>query len=598
MNTHTIKSIPKSFGFELNSKWFFLGALVGVISGLGAVFFQWLLTGLDGFFLGKIVGYSHPIPIGEGGEVIPTFSVLKRWLLLLIPAIGGLLTGIIVYGLAPEAEGHGTDFVIESFHRMRGVIRSRVPIIKTIASALTIGTGGSAGREGPIAQIGAGFASWLSNVLKLSDRDRRILLLAGAGGGIGAIFRAPLGGALFAAEVLYRQAEFETESVIPSIISAIVAYAVYGFFYTWSPIFDTFAYQFNVKDLPLSALLGFLVVPFGFMYVTLFYKTRDFFKKLHIPNFIKPAIGGILVGVVLYFFPYVAGTSYGWVQVALYGQMAAQLMLGIAIVKMVVTSFTIGSGGSGGVFAPSIVIGAMIGGAFGKGLYSFFPDITTSPTSFVLIGMGSFFASVAKVPLSTLVMVAEMTGNYDLLVPLTLASAIAFLLSGKWSIYEKQVGTRIDSPAHKGEFIVDILEEIKIKDAIKLPKKLIFLSEDLSITDALRRAAQEKKTCFPVVDKEGNLKGVLYTEDLRTVLFSGEMEDLKPILVVGDIVRENIPVLTVSDDLHKALTYFTQTGLDELPVFSEDGGQCVGTLSRKDLMHAYDREIIKRKMEE
>ena len=252
-------------------KLFFYSVLVGVIAGLGAVAFTFLLDHSKLLFAGVFGAYVPPSPAGESLGLPNVMERPHWWIFLLVPTIGGLLSGLIVFCLAPEAEGHGTDALINSYHRFRGIIRKRIPFVKTIASVITIGSGGSAGREGPIAQVGAGFASFFATSLKLSDRERRIFILAGAGAGIGSIFKAPLGGALFATEVLYRETEFEYEAIIPSVVSSIVAYTVFASFFGWDPIFATPKFLFNhPAELLLYALFGIICAVTGGFYVKVF----------------------------------------------------------------------------------------------------------------------------------------------------------------------------------------------------------------------------------------------------------------------------------------------------------------------------------------
>lgn len=592
-----IKHLLDQVEFKHLGKWLFLGMVVGVVSGAGAVLFYWLLDLSTNFFLVKGAGYVLPHPAGEGpiGRITSELIIGRRWLLLLIPVIGGLISGLLIYTYAPEAEGHGTDAVISAFHWGRGIIRPIVPIIKTIASAITIGSGGSAGREGPIAQIGAGFASVLGKLMKFSVRDRRILILSGTAGGIGSIFRAPLGGALFATEVLYRHPDFESDAVIPSIISAIFAYIVFGFTYSFKPIFSTPDYTFKAFDLLWFGILGLLLVPLGYVYVRSFYRTRDFFKQLSfIPNHLKPMIGGIGVGILIYLFPPVAETSYGWMQLAFLGKISIGMLVLLGFAKIGATSLTIGSGGSGGVFAPSLAIGAFFGAAYGNLIQILFPNLAVNPSAFAVVGMGSFFASVGKVPLSALVMVLEMTGNYDLLVPMTLSMSLAYIFSGRWSIYENQVTSKVQSPVHQGELIMDIMEEIHVKDAIQFPTKVLSFYENTNILDALRKVATVPYHCFPVIGIDGKLHGFLYSEDLRSLLFSGELDTLAPAIIVGDILSTNVPTLSPEDDLKRALSLFISSGRDELPVIDENN-RCVGILTHKELMKAYDRELARRK---
>ena len=587
-----LQALLKDFSFRYVSRWFLLAFAVGILTGITAIIFNLMLIYFEKFFLINFTGLIQPLPHGEKGEIL-TVSAGNPWLRLLVPAFGGLLVGWLVYRLAPETAGHGTDAVIESFHRKRGIIRPIVPIVKMVTSAITLGTGGSGGREGPIAQTGGGIGSLLARFLKLSEKERRIIVLSGVGGGIGSIFRAPLGGALFSAEVLYRQADFEGEAVMPSIISAITAYAVFGFFASWRPIFATPPYHFNVEELFFFALVGILVVPFSYFYVKTFYKVKHFFDRLKILPYFKPMIGGLLTGVILLFVPQVAGTSYGWMQLAMLGELSIGLMFLIAIMKIFATAFTIGSGGSGGVFAPSLVIGGMIGGIVGNTLSYFFPNVVSDPSPYIMVGMGSFFAAAAKVPLATIVMVAEMTGNYDMLVPITLASSVAFLLSGSWSIYEHQVNSKTDSPAHRGDFVVDVLEDIKVKDVKTLPEEIPYVTEEMNLLTALQQISSSPYNVIPVINRENKLLGILNTEDLRSIIYEGGLHDIGQFTLVKDIERTRVPTLKPDDTLQKALNLFLQSDMDELPIINERR-ECLGILSKGELIKAYNQAILKK----
>ncbi len=587
-----LQALLKDFSFRHVSRWFFLAFAVGILTGIAAIIFNLMLIYFEKFFLINFTGLIQPLPHGEKGEIL-TVSAGNPILRVFMPAFGGLLVGWLVYKIAPETAGHGTDAVIESFHKKRGLMRPIVPVVKMITSTITLGTGGSGGREGPIAQTGGGIGSLLARFLKLSEKDRRILLLAGVGGGIGSIFRAPLGGALFSAEVLYRQADFEGEAVMPSIIAAITAYAVFGFFSSWRPIFLTPAYHFNVGELFFFAIVGMLVVPFSYLYVKVFYRIKHFFDNLKILPYFKPMIGGLLTGVILLFVPQVAGTSYGWMQLAMLGELSITLMAIIAITKIFATALTIGSGGSGGVFAPSLVIGGMIGGIVGNSLNHFFPTMVTDPSPYIMVGMGSFFAAAAKVPLATIVMVAEMTGNYDMLVPITLASTLAFLLSGSWSIYESQVDSRIDSPAHRGDFVVDVLEHIRVKDIKTLPEEIPYVTEEMNLITALQQVSNSPYNVIPVINKANKLVGILNTDDLRSIIYEGELEMIGQLTLVKDIERTHVPYLKPDDTLQKALSLFLQSDMDELPIINERR-ECLGILSKSELIRAYNQAILKK----
>ena len=557
------------------------------------IIFSYLLGNSTKFFSGYLAGYVPPAPAGEFIEGMPANSH-PYWWLFLIPALGGLIAGIIVYVWAPEAEGHGTDAVIDSFHRLRGKIRKRVPIIKTIASVITIGSGGSAGREGPIAQIGAGFGSFLASRLKLTDRDKRLMVIAGTAAGIGSIFRSPLGGALFAAEVLYRDPEFESEGIIPAIIASIVGYSVFATFSGFTTIFNTPQFHFEHPiELIFYALLGFLCAIIGVFYIKFFYWLRNVFRALPFPNHFKPALGGLLLGILALFIPYVWGGGYGWIQLAIYGKLGIGLMVTIAIAKIFATSFTISSGGSGGVFAPSLMIGAMIGGAFGQICHSFFPSIVSQPAAFVLVGMGGFFAGVAKVPIASLIMVCEMAGSYGLLAPLMLVSAISYLLIPRsLSIYESQVDNRIDSPAHRGDFIIDILEQLKVKDALTSKNKIIAIPEGTPLRHILNVVTETTHSYFPLLDKNGDFKGIIPMDSIRSVLLEEGVLDL---VIASDLAITNIETATLEEDLNSVMKKIAINNIGNIPVLKDGTRKVIGMLSGRELLVAYDKKILKEK---
>jgi CIC family chloride channel protein len=483
--------------------------------------------------------------------------------------------------------------MIESFHRKKGIVRKRVPVVKTIASAITIGSGGSAGKEGPIAQIGSGFASFLASLLKMDERDRRIMLLAGAAGGIGAIFKAPLGSALFATEVLYRRPEFEFEAIIPCILSSIVGYTVFTFYYGWGTIFNIPKFPFSPpSELFFYGVFGVFCAVIGFFYIHFFYGIRDrLFHRLSLPRSFKPAIGGLLCGGLGFFLPQVLGGGYEWIQSAIDGKLAMEVMLLLVFAKILSTSFTISSGGSGGVFAPSLFIGSMLGGFYGHLCAKLFPHWVTHPNAFVLVGMGGFFAGVAKVPIASLIMVAEMTGGYSLIVPLMIVSTISYLMLGEVSLYEKQVSTRMDSPAHVGDFAVDILGHISVRDALPPDRKMEMIPEGMRFEEIMKFIVNSNQSNFPVVDGAGELKGILSLTDLRRVMLEKEIHQF---LVAKDLATLDVLTVTPEDNLDAALKKMTQAEIRELPVVSkEDSRKVISMVSRKDIIRTYHDEIEK-----
>ena len=416
------------FGWAGHFRWPLLSVAVGLVSGCGAILFEELLRLAVHYFLHLPAGFLEPSRATEA-SLVAALAVHRHWLYLIIPALGGLAVGLIVMLLAPEAGGEGADAMIESFHHREGYIRRRVPLIKIVVSAITIGSGGSAGKEGPIAQIGAGFGSILAGFLKLKPKVRRILVLAGAAGGIGAIFHAPLGAALFAPEVLYRGSEFESEAIMPCIVSAIVASSVFDQYAGRTSLFFPGPVDFAPKELLPYLIFGGFIALAGYAFIRIFTSAhKKVFGPLNIPRFLKPALGGLLMGVIAFIAPPVLDGGYGWIQTAMQGNLLWATMLALAFLKIVATSITVGSGGSGGILGPSVFIGSMLGGAFGFLGHQLAPGWVMNPNAFVLVGIGGFFGGVAKVPVSAIIMACEMCGSYTLLVPLMLVAAVAYIL--------------------------------------------------------------------------------------------------------------------------------------------------------------------------
>ncbi len=582
----------KFFDIARVGKWSALFVVIGIISGIGSVVFYFLCQAGSHYFMDMMAGYRPPPPAGEPHLFHPTDTPFSRWVLLFLPALGGLISGWIVYQFAPEAEGHGTDAVIEAYHRKKGYIRGRIPIVKTLASAITMTTGGSGGKEGPIAQIGAGFGSFLATQLNLSERDRRIMLLAGMGAGIGSIFRAPLAGALFAAEVLYRDTELEPEAIIPGGIASVVAYCIFCLVFGWSSLFFTppqIKEFSNPLELGPYIVLAVVLACTGYCYVRVFYGINRFFKLLTIPKILKPAIGGLCTGIIGFFLPYTLAFGYGYAQQAILNELSLKVLLLLAFGKVLTTSFSIGSGGSGGVFGPSIVIGGAMGGVVGKIFHMIMPDIVPEPGAFVVVGMAGFFTAVSNTPVSTIIFVSEMTKSYQLLIPSLFVCALSYITARKWNIFKNQVQNRLSSPAHAGEFMVDILEQIKVGDLIDLIKKVDCIPQHMPFIEFKKFFTQTKQHYFPVVDENNRMVGIFSSTDFRKVLFAPEVEYL---IVMKDIAVTDVVVATLSENLNSVLQKFTIKNIDSLPVVDEkDHTLLLGMLSRRDVIGFYNRRL-------
>ena len=614
-----LKRLDKFFheiDLRSSGKWFLLSSLVGIVAGVGAIAFEMMGQGVFHFTLSRFAGYAPVEAAGEQSFFHAEPGAFAPWMIVLTMTLGGLVSGWLVYTFAPEAEGHGTDAAIDAFHNGRGIIRARVPLIKTLASAITIGTGGSGGREGPIAQIGAGFGSYLGTRLKLSTHDRRILLAAGMGAGVGAIFRAPLAGALFAGEILYREAEMESDVIVPSAISSIIAYSVYSLaqpaHLKFTPLFGESLHYSLSSPLELFpySLLAVALVLVGIVYIKVFDGTHWLFKKIPVVPHIKPAIGAGLAGIagLSLFFSMgndqrllaVFSTGYGTLQEALNSATSAdgltvKLLLAVAFMKIATTALTIGSGGSGGVFGPSMVIGGCVGAAAGRILHELMPGLVSSETipAYAIVGMAGFFAGCAHAPFSTIIMVSEMTGDYKLLLPTMWVSMLCFLLSRRWTLYNKQVPTRLESPAHRGDFLVDILQGIKVQSVYRHGREIKFIPESMSLDEIVHTLAKVQQHYFPVVDEQGEMVGIFSADDVRSYLYD---ETIWQLAVARDIMVTNILSVTPDDDLNTAMQRFTMLNLDELPVLDPaNPGKLLGMLRRKETIGAYNRQMVEHK---
>jgi chloride channel protein, CIC family len=613
-NIHPLRWFPEFLElsrrrFRSQGQLLATSVLVGVVAGLGAVLFSSLCSIVVHYTLGGIVGYHADGPANEAklGWLPETVTAFRPLLLLVIPTIGGLLSGIIVFSIAPEAEGHGTDAVIAAYHYREGQIRARVPLVKIVASAITIGTGGSGGREGPIAQIGAGFGSLLANLLRLRPADRRVLLAAGMGAGIAAIFRAPLAGALFAAEIMYRSPEFESEVILPAGLACVVSYCTFGLcFSSWTPLFKT--PHLNLTSpyqlLPYLGLAVWLAI-LAMLYTRTFYGMTHLFHRWNIPRMVKPAVGAFLTGVVGLALYYgfsgdesvlsVMSFGYGILQDGLSIDPAnpalkptlhlALLLFAVAIGKILTTSLTIGSGGSGGVFGPAMVVGGCGGGALGIVLQHLWPDLVPSPGVYVLLGMAGFFAAAAKTPFSTLIIVSEMTGDYQMILPSLWVCTIAYMLSDEQSLYSWQVESRSKSPVHQGNFLREVLDGLKVSPYILTGSQTMSLRQDEKFDRVLDRFSKDDVPMLPIVDNDGRLLGIVSLEEVNVAL---QTPAARPLLLAADLMRTRVTPLLPGQDLRQALELFIENDLMALPVIaSNEDRRVVGIVRRSDITSAY-----------
>lgn len=575
-------------------KWLFISTAIGLVAGAGALAFSLAIQFSTRFLLGGLVGYLPPDPAGEGTMgVMSLWVAVRPWLLPLITTLGGLLSGIIVFTFAPEAEGHGTDAAIAAFHQGKP-IRARIPLVKLVASAITIGSGGSGGREGPTAQIGAGFGSLLGTLLNLDVQDRRIAIATGIGSGIGAIFRAPLGGAVLAAEILYKH-DLEVEAVIPALIASIIGYSVFGAWFGWNPIFggsSSLAFT-SPPQLLYYVVLGLLCGLVGLLYARGFYGLTHFFHRLALPRWLKPAIGGLCVGLIGLVLPQALGMGYGWVQVGM-GPGLLSLPLWVILLlpfaKIVTTGFSIGSGGSGGIFGPGMVIGGMVGAVVWRFSYHVLPGVPDSPAPFVIVGMMALFGDIAHAPLAVMLMVAEMTGNLSMLAPAMIAVGISSILVGDATIYTSQVGSRADSPAHRIQLSFPLLSTLAVRQAMTAPP--LRFSPRETVAEAERQLIEQNRGGVSVLDPRGNLLGVLTLADIERV-----PQEQRASCYVEEAMNREVLAVQPDETLDVALEQLTSHRIGWMPVveveMASGNKHLVGRISAQDVVRVYRETLAK-----
>lgn len=593
MNRHKLTSlIEKAFYGSTLGKWGIVGVLIGVISGIGSIIFLYLIQLVTDYLLGGLTGFIPPNPEGE-----PAAPPSHHPIFLLIPvatAIGGAIAGFLVYTFAPEAEGHGTDAAIEAFHKKNGVIRGRVPIVKMFASAFTIGSGGSGGREGPTAQIAAGFGSFIGGLFKLSSRDRRIAVAAGIGAGIGTIFKSPFGGAVLAGEILYSGGDFEAETLIPAFIASPVGYVIFASVVGFEPIFGNgISYSFTEpRNLIIYAALGILCGLAGRLYSSSFYYLKDLFARLRLPNYAKPVIGAGLAGVLGIFFPDVLGLGYGFLQFLINGEIGAvktnyivlpiiATLVIIALVKILATSLTVGSGGSAGVFAPSLVIGGFIGASVWEASKALLPGWIPIPAPLVIVGMMALFAGVGRVPIAVILMVSEMTNTLTLMVPSMVAVIIAYFIVGsKHTIYRAQVRNRSESPAHRGEYSTPLLERISVVDAMNT--NVISVTPTDTVERAHAIILKHGFRGLPVINDDHKVVGIVVLRDLLKI-----PRETMASTPIEQVMTKNVFILTPDQNLEEALELMTKQGVGRLPVIDKATGKLLGIITLTDLVKTY-----------
>ncbi len=550
-----------------------LGLIAGAIGGLGAIIFREVIK------LNRFIFFTLILP-----HLSLNFNGSNLGIILL-PALGGLIVGPIVYRFAPEAKGHGVPEVMEAVRLYGGRIRKRVAFVKIIVSSVTIGSGGSAGREGPIAQIGASFGSLLGDILKLGNRERRIIVISGLSAGIAGTFNAPLGGAIFGLEILFGGLTIynATAVILASVVGAAIVRAVYGPYPAfYAPPTLTFK---NPIELVLYFLLGIIFGLISIIWIKIFYAIEDIYEKLNVKDHLKASVGGLVTGISGFsFVEYgVLGIGYEGIELVLAGGISTiSLLLTLGILKMIATANTIGSGGSGGVFAPSLFLGSMFGAIFGLIFYSLFPSVVYHPLTYSLVGMGALFAGVAHAPLSMIVMIPEMSNDYSLLLPMMAACSASFIVSktflGDTNIYTLKLlrkGARIFIPED-----IRMLEILKVEEF--MTKEVVTVEPEMFLVEVQELIRETHHDCYPVI-QNGELVGVITADEILSTPIH-----ILPKKIVKDVYRRDYEYIFNDDPISLAQQKLYASRMGKiLVVDKENPKKLVGIFTKTDLVKAY-----------
>lgn len=556
--------------------------VVATLVGLG--------TGLTAVVFIKTIGWITQFSFVQG--VPQLLAPLGKSWIILLPILGALISGPMIAYWALEAKGHGVPEVMQAIITNRGRIRPRVAVVKSLASSVCIGTGGSAGREGPIVQVGAALGSTAAQFLKLGTERTITLVACGAAAGIAATFNAPIAGVIFAMEVIL--GEFTTHYFGTVVVAAVAASIVSRRFLGSNPAFAIPTYNLvSPWEIPLYAVLGVLAALVGWSFVGVLYYLEDRFDFWHFPNALKPAVGAIVVGLTGLLFPQALGTGLSTIEQSLNGSLPWNLLLLLVLAKLIATSFTLGSGNSGGIFSPSLFMGAMLGGAFGYGVHSLFPAVTASPGAYALVGMASVFAAAAHAPLTAVLIVFEMSGDYRLILPLMVTVGLSTLLSQnfrRFSIYTLKL-VKKGIPLERDRD-VDVMKALPVSEVMTQNPDVVKV--DMSLKELAATFAQTRHHGFPVIDNRGQLFGVVTLQDLERVSDPSARESM----TVGDITVREIVVAYEDEPLSKALRYMSEKDVGRLPVVDHrDPTRLVGLLRRADIVRAY-RSAILHKLEQ
>jgi CIC family chloride channel protein len=559
-----------------------MSVIVGLLSGFANMLFRATMNLVHNIIF---VGGSALLHISEGGYY--------KLLLPLLPVCGALLLIPLYYMSREEVYGYGFPRFLERVNILGGIIKLRTLVIKILSASFTIGSGGSAGAEGPIAQIGGVCGSLVGQVSRVSENRIKLLIAAGSAGAIAATFNAPIAGVMFATEIVLL-GNYELTSFSAIVVSSGIATVVSRMYYGGNPIFTVPKYEaVSVMEIPLYILLGLLVGLTAVFYIRTFFSIKDRFDGLNMNPHLKPALGALIVGTIGIFFPQIFGDGYEFIELALEGKMIFLIMFVLIFIKVMATSLTLGSGGSGGVFAPSLFIGAMVGGSYGWAVHSLFPAYTANLGAYATVGVGAFLAAATHAPMTAIFLLFEMTGNYKIIIPIMLASIVGTLTARRmhYDSIDSVELSRKGITIHEGRE-ASVLSTITVGSIMK--RRFTTIHEDADLNELLGNVVEGDSFYFPIVDEDNLLTGIISLHDIKSVLFD---EELKDILRAKNIISKNVIVLTPDNNLNTAIEKFALKDIGEIPVVSvSNKRKIVGMLNRGDVITAYNKEMLMKRV--
>jgi CIC family chloride channel protein len=557
-----------------------IAIVIGILAGFAAIGIRAL-----------ILEISNLSFTGEGNLLENIINTSWFWIII-IPIIGGLIVGPIIYYFAPEVKGHGVPEVMQAILLKGGAIRGRVAFVKAIASAITIGTGGSVGREGPIIQIGSSLGSMVGQFFRVPTKRLKTLVGCGAAAGIAAAFNAPIAGALFAVEIILM--DFAVAQFSPIVISSVMATVISRTFEGDFAAFIVPKYELiSPHEIGFYFVLGALSGLISYIFIRALYFSEDYFdEKVRIPEYLKPAIGGLGVGLIALAFPQIMGVGYDTMNNALYGNMIWYVAIALVFVKILATSITLGSGGSGGIFAPSLFMGAMLGYFFGSFVHQYFPDITASPGAYALVAMGGLVAGTTRAPITAIIIVFELTNDYNIILPLMITCIISTIISSQLSresIYTLKLLRR--NIGIKEGMETNVMESINVEDVYSKEFESIKASDNFSVI--VNKVIRGREIDYPVVSDDNNLIGLISLNDIKDNLF--DRDSLQNLLIAEDIAITNIETVTTDDNCGTALEILRRHHYEGLPVVEYKGSRkIIGFIWRKEILDEYHRVIERR----